>query len=502
MSNTNTRLNEFLELVVSGFCAVSDRNDFALYSGLADYKESSLGIKELVYKSVSGSNARYMNGSYYIFTGRIYELLGIDVLDKAIELWLYRMGVSKRDMYYSLKRFTAEAKLSIRMNNPLRPVFHVKAYQNGVVDFTDGVLRDFSPEYHVVYIHDYKYDPSAKCPLWHSFLKSVLPEKESRLILQMYLGLCTYDRGYMSDKVENCLMLFGTGSNGKSVIYETINGIFGRQNVSGMGLLSLIKGGDERMRSIAAIDGKIINVCPEIQARDITGCEDAFKSLCSGEVQYGRNIGGNVYVVRNIPWLVFNMNNLPKASDSSYGYFRRFLYVIFEHVIPEEQQNKHLAEDLKQEYPGILNWVIRGGKYLRERKFVFPKSENAEKQRLLVMGESNITFSWAFARGIRSAPSVKGELFSWVRASSMYNDMLRYAEANGFGTVDSVSFGRNLSKLGFGKLSRKRDAKGTLYKVYGFSEDEFKTPPPVVQDMDLGTEDIFDKDVVYDKDDL
>lgn len=497
----NSYYDRILHLIVTKLYTLSDDSLFAGCSAGSDYAEASMRVKSLVFNVMPSSDFRYVHGCYYLFTGEIYEAVNPEIICKAVEEWLIKVHVSPKVLHFSSNKFQSEALLSIRINNPFCPMFHIKAYQNGVVDFTDGKLRPFSPEFHVLYKHPYKYDPSAKCPMWQSFLRTVLPEKDSRLILQMYLGLCTYDRGKMIDKVENCLMLFGTGSNGKSVIYETITGIFGRENISSMGLLSLIRGGDERLRNVARIDGKLVNMCPEIQAKDISGYEDAFKTLCSGEMVYGRNIGGNVYEVRNVPWMIFNMNNLPKASDSSYGYFRRFLYVIFENVIPEEMQNKHLADDLRQEYPGILNWIIRGGKYLKQRHFVFPKSENSEKQKLFVMGESNITFSWAFARGVRPSANAKGELSTWIRASDMYDDMVRYAEANGFESVSTQDFGRQLTKLGFGKLSKRRDSKGMLYRVYGCSDTELKSPVPVVADMEMDFNE-YNGNVEYDAEDL
>lgn len=498
----DSRLKEVLGLIVSNLESVSDMDAYNRVYGIDDHKVTGIQICELLYDAVARSDLRILKGVPHFFTGKIYEPVPYNLIDRAVELYLRRMRVRDKDFFYSNTRFVKKAHQSLELNNPLMPVFHIKAYRNGVVDMRDGILRPFSPEFHVVYLHDYEYDPKAKCPMWMGFLKSVLPEKESRLVLQMFLGLCTFDRGYMTDKVENCLMLYGSGSNGKSVIFETVTGIFGKPNVSGMGLLSMVKGGDERLRNIAAIDGKVVNVCPEIQARDISGYEDAFKSLCSGEPQYGRVIGGNVYMVRNIPWLIFNMNNIPKASDSSHGYFRRFLYVVFEYIIPDELQNKHLAEDLKEEYPGILNWIRRGAYYLKQRKYIFPKSENAEKQKLMVMGDSNVTFSWAIARGVRPTAAVKGELSSWVRASAMFEDMQRYAEVNGFEPCDITAFGRALTKYGFGKENRRRRIDGTYYKVFGCTEEELKGEVPVVADMDLTREDELDREVDYDKDDL
>jgi phage/plasmid-associated DNA primase len=311
------------------------------------------------------------------------------------------------------------------------------------------------------------------------------------------------NRGKMGAKVENCLMLYGNGSNGKGVIFDTVMGLFGRHNVSTMSLMQMIKGGDDRLRNMAAIDGKVVNFCPEIQAKDMSGYEDAFKSLCSGEPQMGRFIGRNVHTIVNVPWLIFSMNNIPKASDCSHGFFRRHLYVVFNYVVPDSMQNKHLAQDLMKEYSGILNWIYRGAKYLKARKYTFPKSELSEKQKLVVMAQNDLVASWANARGIRSSAHAKGELFCWIKSGDLYNDLQKYAELNGFEfDVTKKGMSSSLEKIGFGASSRKRAADSTKYMVYGCSEDELKTPPPVINDYALKMEDVFDKDVEYDEDDL
>lgn len=492
-----------VSMIVENLFSVSREEDYDSVYGHDDFRVTGVRICSLLFDTVARSNLRMMKGIPYFFTGKIYEPISDAIRDRAVELFLKKMRIRDRDMYYSKKKFFTEAKRSMVLNSPLRPMFHIKAYKNGVVNFKDGQLRPFSAEHHVVYIHDYNYDPTAKCTTWHSFLKMVLPEKESRLILQMFLGLCTMDRGSMVDKVENCLMLYGNGSNGKGVIFDTVRGVFGKENVAEMPLLSLIKGGDERLRNVAAIDGKVVNFCPEIQARDMSGCEDAFKSLCSGEPQYGRVIGGNVYAVTNIPWLIFSMNNIPKATDCSHGYFRRFLYVVFNYIVSEEMQNKHLADDLKREYPGILNWIRRGAGYLKRRKYVFPKSENSEKQKLYVVGQGDVVASWALARGIRCAEQAKNEVFLWHSAADLYDDMINYAEINGFETnVTKIGFAKSMEKMGFNNLCKKRFNDGIKYRIFGLSEDELKTPPPVICDLDFSFVDDLRDCEEFDEDDL
>ena len=499
-----SRIEAVLSMIVDNLVSVSCVEDFDAVYDTNDYRASSVRICSLVYDAVAKSNLKVFKGVPYFFTGKIYEPITDILRDRAVELYLHRMRVRYTDFYYSKKKFFDEAKRSCSLNCELHPMFHIKAYKNGVMNFEKGVFSDFSPEFHVTYIHDYKYDPTARCPTWMGFLKMVLPERESRLILQMFLGLCTMNRGEMGKKVENCLMLYGNGSNGKGVIFDTVRGLFGRHNVSTMSLLAMVKGGDERQRNLAAIEGKLVNFCPEIHARDMSGYEDAFKSLCSGEPQHARSIGKDVHTIENVPWLIFSMNSIPKSSDLSYGYFRRYLYVVFNYIVPEELQNKHLAEDLRSEYPGILNWIYRGAKYLKQRKYQFPVSENSEKQKLVVMAQADIVASWANARGIRSWDSIKGEISCWIKASDLYDDMVKYAEVNGFECeISKKGFSSAMTKLGFGPLNRMRTAESIKYKVYGCDEKELKkTPPPVINDFNINGRNDLNSLVEFDDEDL
>jgi P4 family phage/plasmid primase-like protien len=461
-----------------------------------DYRSGTIGT--LIYEAVKKSTLKYMSGKAYAFNGQIYIPIEDYIFNHALKTYLVRMHVDMGDVSRSMRNFIYEAFQALKICCRLEPTYHIIAFQNGVVNMDTRELMPFSPDHHVIYLNEYKFDPKADCPLWKTFLREVLPEVESRLTLQMYLSLGLFNRGKMSDKVENCLMLFGTGSNGKSVVNETVKGVFGSPNVSEMGLMALIKGGDERCRNISMIEGKIFNYCAEVQARDISDYSDSFKSLCSGENQQGRLIGKNPYIVKNVPWLIFNMNNPPRCTDSSYGFFRRFLYVVFDHVIPDEHQNKHLAKDLAAEYPGILNWIMRGRDYLKRRQYQFPISENAEKRKLLNIGETNPTLMWMKIRGVRNAPSVKGELYTWIKGSSMCKDMAAVCEQNGFTPDTSRRFALELQKYGWGgRTSKKRGSGGTLYKVYGLNEEAFKEVPNII-DMDISADDPLNQESDYD----
>lgn len=430
------------------------------------------------------------DGRKYYFTGKIYEPIEDAVLRAAIKGYLLRCGIPDDDWLPIPKWKTVMVAFydALTIDCELHPKYNIQAYQNGVVDLSRKEFYEFDPKYHVFYLHSYPYNPEARCPKWHQFLRQVLPEAASRAILQQYLGLCTLDRGEMTDKVENCLMLYGAGSNGKSVILEVVRGIFGDENVSGAGLMDMIKGTYSKWQTLKAIGGKAINVCPEIQARDISGYEDAFKSLCSGEPQQAWDRDRKVIYIKNIPRLIFNMNCVPKAEDASYGFFRRFLYLVFEVVIPEQAQNRHLAADLRDEFPGILNWILRGALQLKRNHYFFPESGNNNRMMLRNIAQTNITLSWFKARRIRLEPGIAGEIENWINASDLYSDLCYYARANDFAVCTMQKFGAEMRALGLSKdrgNKRRMGADGIQYRIYGFKADNIGKDVPIVADLEI-----------------
>lgn len=449
-------------------------------SGSYAARASSLGLE--VYNVYSESVFAWFSNKLYCFNGKIYEEADSDLLTWSLVKLLERMSVdagvrSKLDM------LLRQARLSVKMEHELRPRFNVRAFENGVVDIITGELYDFNKKWDVIFRHDYRFDKNADCKLWKSFLRQVLPERNSRLLLQMFLGLTTMNRCEMGAKIENCLALYGNGSNGKSVINDVVRGVYGSENISTMSIESILRDGDDGMRARCQLVGKYINYSGEVSEKALLGHEAAFKSFISGEEQHARFLRGNVFTITNVPWQIFNFNNLPVTSDRSYGFFRRFLYLIFNETIPESMQNKSLGEELREEYPGILNWIIRGGKYLKQHGYRFPRSANGERQKLVSMGMSNPVLSWIMFHKISCSPRVEGEQWRWVKSSVMYDNLCRYIRVNDLPEVQVLSFGRAMAKVGFTGLNKRRVCSGYEYKVYGFN-----TTAETMSDEDMSLE--------------
>lgn len=429
---------------------------------------------------------KYYNDDFYRFNGKFYVKVSKGLLLQAYNQLLEYMGlvnVIGQGKYFEMYFLDV-----IRYYSPLLPRFDIVAFRNGVLDLRDYSFHDFSPDYHCTYMHPYSYDPGARCPMWHEFLKEVLPDKNSRVILQMFLGLGLIERGTVYNpwegksmsKVELCLLLIGVGNNGKSVITQTATGIFGKDRISSLGYEELVAPGDEGMRNRLLLRNAIFNWSADEDSRTFGKRRSGvFKRIVSGEPVTDRKIGHDVEENVNMPYLIFNINELPNPEDGGMAFIRRLQYISFEVVIPKERQNKSLAFDLQREYSGIFNWIVRGSRELRRRKFVFPDSEGSRRQLLLTLVKRDPLSAFVMAYGLHPSPRVKGEMYSWVKASDLIASLERFCEDNASVAPSSQKFGSEMRQLGFFK---KRMANNQVYQVYGCMPEKLDRPFVILEE--------------------
>lgn len=448
---------------------------------------------------------RYFRDSYYIFDGRIWVRINQSLLCVAYDQFLGHYGITTMmSRRMPMQQWFLE---QIKWFNELRPRSSLIAFENGVLDLDNTKVgyvgkngnmlfhEGFSDKFHVTNIRPYKYDENAKCRKWYNFLHEVLPDKNQRLILQMFLGLGLMNRssvygmfnGKDSAKIELCLILLGSGANGKSTIYDTAIGIFGKDKISGLDYDDLTAGGDEGMRARSLIGEAIFNWSSDSDqntfARKRTG---VFKKVVSGERVTVRKIGENVMEEVHLPYLVFNLNELPKTDDTTNGMLRRFQFVSFDVTIPKEKQNPALSRELVEEYSGIFNWIVRGCKELRRRKYIFPDSEGHRRQMLLTQLKANPVISWANCYGLRPDACVRTETYLWLPVSTMMKSLEQFCEDNNADMVSKQKFGATMSKIR-GGFYKRRFADGMRYRVYGCTEEHLMDSF-IIKNEDMGTD--------------
>lgn len=435
----------------------------ALDKGLEEKRPADrIGVfQELLIKALKRSTLCCFNGRPYYFNGKIYVQLGKDSWDAFNSLVLRvadRCGLPPGDKtkLEGVKK-VCRGEVSLKQ---LEPDSSIIVLRNGVLDLEDNRFYKFNKRFKQVTQLDFDYNPDEQPNVWTDyFLDSVL-DTQCQKVLQEFMGAIFIDRRKV--KIEKMLILYGAGSNGKSVIQSTLIGLLGEENVKTLAISDLISG-SERKQNIASINGKRLNYCSEIQTKEFGQNADALKALISGEPFEVRLVYINNFTARNIPLLMANANRIPYMKDFSHGLARRLIILPFENVIEEKNQNKQLAKELRKEYPAILNWILAGRQRLINNGYQFSLTQDMQEFVTDKMAESSSVLSFMKAKDYnRSILDLEHEV-RWLEAQKLYYAYVAWCAQEGM-TPDSLKkFGTTLAEAGFAK---RRTPEGNLYGVY------------------------------------
>lgn len=432
-------------------------------SSMASMKDGRTRVgyaQDMLRRAVDASSLCLFNGQPYYFGGRIYEPMEFAELGSVFYDVLRRCSLPYSD-YCRMEGIIATCRRRVICKR-LRPDASLMVFGNGVLDMRTRELKPFGAELCQTTCVDYAYDPSERTMLWDQFLTEVLPDRSLREVLQEFLGAVFVDR--RSAKIENMMILKGSGSNGKSVVFDTVLGVLGRDSVSNFGLGSLLSG-SERKKNIASINGKRLNYCSEIQAFEIKGSSDMLKALISGEPVDARPLYGANFTAYEIPLLMANCNAVPYMRDFSYGMKRRLVVVPFDVEIPKQRQDITLARQMSREYAAVFNWMMQG----RDR-FVSKECKLTLNHRLLeaidrCQSESNSVFAFMYDMGYEPRSEIAVDAPpKWIRAAKLYNDYMKWCVDRNIVQENVTQFGRLLNEAGY---CRRKMRESNSYAIFG-----------------------------------
>lgn len=240
---------------------------------------------------------------------------------------------------------------------------------NGTLKITakDIELADFNSKDFLTHQLNFQYDKNEQNKIWLDFLNDILPDKDTQKTLQQSLGyLFTKDL-----KLEKAIFLYGTGSNGKSVIFEVLNGILSSEMITNYTLESLT---DSKGYHRSCLQNKLINYGTDISMKSME--HGIFKQLVSGEPIEVRQIYQEPFIMKNYAKLIFNLNRIDDAdTESTIGFFRRMIFIPFEVTIKPEFQDKNLHKKILENKAGILNWILEGTQEVTKNKEIFISKE-------------------------------------------------------------------------------------------------------------------------------
>ncbi len=390
------------------------------------------------------------HGVIYVYNEKYWEEIEDEGFKKILSTLSEKMG-----FYSPLVARTSEFKEKLfkqLMNTGIDEAATPKSKNVILINLNNGTLeidkhnvklRQHDREDFLTYALDYDYEPTALSPIFSKFLTEVLPEQGSRDVLQEFMGYVFTT----AMKLEKVAVLYGSGANGKSVFFETITALMGKNNISHKGLGDLCMKGDKGNNHRAEVENKLLNFASEVNPK---GADvDIFKAFTSNEPVDARRLFKDVYTYRGGAKLVFNANKLPTETEKTEAYFRRFLIIPFDVTIPPEKQDIHLHSKITDnELSGVMNWAIDGLKRLLINN-AFSYSKKMKEALEAYKKESNNTIQF-----VEEYNLIKNQ-YEFTSNEDLYNTYTEFCNSNGYkGRFSSGNFYKELVLLGFNKDSK------------------------------------------------
>jgi putative DNA primase/helicase len=244
--------------------------------------------------------------------------------------------------------------------------------QNGVLDLNDFALLTHNPAYRLMKIAGYGFNENAKCERWEQFLKEVFENKESIIdYIQRVVGYSL--TGSMAEKC--FFFLYGSdGDNGKSIFLEIMREL-GGEYAKNADISTFLISKNEKVRDdLAALYGaRIITTAePEEGSRFSMA---VIKPWTGGDPQTCRELYGKIFTYQPTGKIFLAANNKPAIYERTNAAWSRVHLIPFNRTFTKEEQDKHLAQKLIKELPGILNWALDGLKDYRTLGGLYPPKE-------------------------------------------------------------------------------------------------------------------------------
>jgi putative DNA primase/helicase len=202
-----------------------------------------------------------------------------------------------------------------------------------------------------------EYHPGAECPRWLEFLDQIF-DRRTKLIwfIQRLLGYCL--SGVVTEQV--LPILWGSGANGKSTLVNALLEVLGEDYAikSPRDLLMTFKG-SAHPTGLARLFGRRVAVCVE-SSKGGRLDEALVKELTGGDPITARRMREDFWSFLPQHKICLITNHRPTIAGTDHGIWRRIRLIPFSVVIADADQDKNLPDRLREEYRGILAWMVEG----------------------------------------------------------------------------------------------------------------------------------------------
>ncbi|KVD48832.1 hypothetical protein WI85_16510 [Burkholderia ubonensis] len=390
----------------------------------------------------ASETSAYADKQLVEWNGRHWEIVEDDEALRRASAWLKSKGIRHHVTPNNAKSAVKTAqlllpRLAAASDEPLVPAL------NGYVLAAPAGLTLLAHDKSKCLRHVVKcnFDPHAPVPKkFQKFIEQVLPDEDVRAYVQEYMGYTLIHDA----RHQRAQIWLGNGANGKGVLANILQKLHAK--VAAVSLDNL-----DGFKLAPLIDVSLI-YCDEAPEGKLKA--NRLKSLIAGETvtidQKFKDIISKGILAK---WLILS-NHVPKVSDHSEGFWRRFDIVPFPVHIPEGERDPMLAQDIiRDELSGVLNWVLEGLVRLLARGQFNPKLPGPMRRAKIAARTVTSTVA-AWADEVSAARTTVADA-SRVKVYRNYKDWCR---ENGVAAESSIEFWRRLDAL-IGPLQSNARAK-------------------------------------------
>lgn len=315
------------------------------------------------------SEVRFHGGRFMKWAGSHWEVLESGVLLKQISDSYGHLDACKRssDMSGILKVLSFICKQGIK-------TVEIKG-----INFANGFLTQelklvaHNHEYGMVYTLPFRYaeEEAGRYPMFAKFIERCwgqdLDYSDKMLALQEAMCVTLFGLG---PSYQRAILLQGAPSSGKTQLLRIIESMVPPE---GKSAVPPDQWGDKFLPT--QMHGKILNVCGELSEKRLIDGQK-FKDIIDGAVMPGQFKGQQIFNFKPMVTHWFASNHIPKTSDTSNGFIRRWLMLTFNRPVPAGVKTTDIGDLIAaEEREAIVAWAAQAMPRLRQKKdYTFPMS--------------------------------------------------------------------------------------------------------------------------------
>lgn len=287
--------------------------------------------------------------------------------------------------------------------------------------------------------------PDGDCPRWRKFLDRVLPDEELQKFTQNMLGYALTG----STREHALFFLHGPGGNGKSVVLQTISGILNDYARTAPIETFIASRNENHPTDLAGLQGARMVTAIETE-NGRCWAESKIKALTGGDRITARFMRQDFFEFTPAFKLVIAGNHKPGLRTVDHAMRRRMNILPFTVTIQNQERDVELAERLREEWGGILRWMLDGCLSWQNHGLQAPAAVREATDQYLA-GEDTV------ARWIEDeCVTQRG---SWTSAGALFQNWSRWCETNRENPGSQRKFTQNLESKGI-ESKRTNTARG------------------------------------------